>query len=832
MKPFLSIERARNIILVAGLLIFLAVVGFLLFGHWKRRALLQDLPRRLGADIQLAANQFDYTQTRRGKTLFHIHAEKAEQTRQSGETVLHHVRIEFFNPSGEHEDTIRGDEFSYNQTQGRAVAKGVVEILVRRPSQANSAGQAQNDQIQIRTSGLIFDQKSEIATTSQHLDFQLPQGSGTAMGATYDAVHGKLVLDSDVHIQMLQRGQPVTVEADHAEMDKAAQSAVLSRMQMHYPAGSAEADHANLLFRADGSVVSLHAADRVHLHSLQGADARSEVADFQFNTRSQPTGGILSGGTHFLLVRDDRRVTAASPQADLHFDASGLLHSVKLLDGARIDEEQNSVAAHGVPAQGQTTHLFRSWRSQTANLEFASLPAADTAAKAHGQIQLREMDGDGSVAMSSLSTTPGQLPQSSSMHADHVKALFTAEGELSQLLGTGDSGFEQQTGDAKSWKSRWSSQSDTLDAQMLVTHAKHASIASKDRTRSDTAADQIQSILQTGNVILHAEQRDPKSSAVIQTVQATATRSVYDGSTGLLHLLGSAQQRPQIRGSGFRIIASKIDLNRVSQDVSAEDAVSASWVTGDSAAAPSSASRSPVHIQANHADWKNSSQQMTFLGDAQHPAHLWQDANSVTAPSIRLNRMLQTLDAETSQARNPVVTVLAESPRPSPAGASHAKPGRQPEARILRLTSGRLHESYAQSTADFTAEPLRQVAVAIPTLDGLAWVQSDHVHVQMHPGQSSVARGRDAPLTAVDRMECRGDVRLQMPGRAGQGASLIYTSGDATAVLRGGDGRNPSLTDDQRGTISGREIQLHLTDDRVRILDASGVTHTTSHEHR
>ncbi len=827
MKPFLSIERARNIILASGLLIFLVLVGFLLFGHWKRRALLQDLPRRLGADIQLAANQFDYTQTRRGKTLFHIHAEKAEQTRQSGETELHHVQIEFFNPSGAPEDTIRGDEFSYNQTQGRAVAKGVVEILVRRPSQANSKEQAQNSQIQIRTSGLIFDQKSEIATTSQHLDFQLPQGSGTAIGATYDAIHGKLILNSDVHIQIQQQGQPISVQADHAEMDKAALSAVLSQMQMHYPAGSAEADHANLQFRTDGSVLSLHAADRVHLHSLQGADARSEIADFQFNTRSQPTLGVLSGGTHFQLVQDNRKVTGSSTQADLHFDNSGVLRSVQLMDGARMEEEQNSVPAHG-----QAMQLFRSWRSQTAKLEFASLPTANASAKTSRQLQLREMDGDGSVAINSSTMITGQLPQSSRMHADHVKAMFTADGDLSELLGTGHSGFEQQTGNAKFWKNRWSSQSDTLDVQMLIMHSKHGVVSSRDRIRRDSASDQIQSILQTGNVILHAEQQDPKSSAAIQSVQATATRSVYDGTSGLLHLLGSSQQRPQIQGSGFRITASKIDLNRTSQDVSAEDAVSATWAADDSAPERSNGSRSAVHVQAQHADWKNSSQEMTFLGDAQHSAHLWQDASSVTAPRIRLNRMRQTLDADTSQAQNPVVTVLAESPRSSRAGATGAEQGRGMVARILRLTSGRLHESYAQSLANFTAEPLRQVAVTIPTMDGLAWVQSNHVFVQMHPGQSSAAGAQSTPLTAVDRMECRGDVQLQMPGRTGKGASLVYTSGDATAVLRGGDGRSPSLTDDQRGTISGREIQLRLTDDRVRILDASGVTHTRTYEHR
>ena len=47
----------------------------------------------------------------------------------------------------------------------------------------------------MKTSGLIFDQKTGMATTSQHVDFSMVQGSGSSMGATYDSQQGHLVLD-------------------------------------------------------------------------------------------------------------------------------------------------------------------------------------------------------------------------------------------------------------------------------------------------------------------------------------------------------------------------------------------------------------------------------------------------------------------------------------------------------------------------------------------------------------------------------------------------------------------------------------------------------------
>ena len=822
MKPFFSIERVRNILLVAGLLIFLAVVAFLLSGQWRRRALLQDLPHRLGADIQLQANQFDYTQTRRGKTLFRIHAERAEQTRKNGETVLHHVRIEFYNPNGEREDTIRGDEFEYNQSMGKAVAQGTVEINVRNPSAAPSSAPA----VRIRTSGLTFDQKSEIATTSQHLDFQLTQGTGSATGAVYDAANGMLTLQSDVKAQINQRGTPVTIQADHAEMQRAAQIAVLRQMHVNYPSGSADGGLARISFRKDGSILLMHATDGVHMQSADGAQAQSRDAVFQFNEKSQPASGVMTGDAQFRMNRDDHTMKAASPLAKLHFDDGGVLRNVQLQDGAVIDDQQTALSA-----KKQTSHLSREWRSQTANLLFASVPGASGRSKTHPQLQ--RMDGDGRVTVTSIAQTDGAVPQTSRLMADHVQAYFSAQGQLARVLGAGHAFFRQINGSEKQWSSQWSSTSDTLDARMMDSAGEsHAPANAKVAEGAGIDGGQIQSILQNGHVKIVALRAAPRSGQPVSTVEATAAQSLYEGATEIVHLSGAAGQPPHLIGDSFTLTATKIDLDRAHQNAYAHEAVQATWLANAGAAAGAAAGRnaqSPAHILAEQAAWVAEAQQMTFTGDSSRPVHLWQDANSITAPRIVLNQKLQTLDAVSENIQTPVFTVLAQAQQKT---ASQAQgKNREQSPSLLRLTSGAVHESYAEEFADFSSGVLRRVTVAATTPDGPATVQSDHVRAFLHLNQPSHATPGSSTFSAVDRILCSGNVRFQSPGRTGSGESLRYTSEDATARLQGDSGHNPTFTDAERGTVSGREIEFYLTDNSVRILDASGITHS-GHERK
>ena len=83
-----------------------------------------------------------------------------------------------------------------------------------------AAETAAEGEIHIKTSGLVFDQNSGVATTDEHVEFSMAQGSGSSMGASYDSKQGYLVLDRAVELTTERGSQTVQIHAEHAEFER------------------------------------------------------------------------------------------------------------------------------------------------------------------------------------------------------------------------------------------------------------------------------------------------------------------------------------------------------------------------------------------------------------------------------------------------------------------------------------------------------------------------------------------------------------------------------------------------------------------------------------
>jgi lipopolysaccharide export system protein LptA len=104
---------------------------------------------------------------------------------------------------------------------------------------ASVAEAAARGEIHVKTSGLTFDQKSGVATTSQHVDFSMVQGSGSSMGATYDSQQGLLVLDRAVELTTRRGAETVQIHAQHAEFERESQLCRLHAATADYQAREA-----------------------------------------------------------------------------------------------------------------------------------------------------------------------------------------------------------------------------------------------------------------------------------------------------------------------------------------------------------------------------------------------------------------------------------------------------------------------------------------------------------------------------------------------------------------------------------------------------------------
>ena len=330
-----TIERIRTLVLVGGVVLVAAIGILLIAGRWKLKNVLKDIPGHLGVGIQQSANGVDYTQSRKGKTLFKIHAARAVQMKSGGKTLLHDVHIDLYGEDGTRSDTITGSEFEYDPESGIAHADGTVEISLMRPGVkpaianlkpgssmnvplGSAASAIEDNEIHVRTSGLTFNQKTGLATTEQRVDFRLKQGNGNAIGATYLSTQGSLILDHAVELHA-DRGasepdsEPVTVHAAHAEFERANQLCTLTQAVTDYHSTKARTAKAEIHFRDAGSVSSLDGSGGVDIQTQSGVHLTAPKGNVDFDERNHPQTALLEGGTQMEVSQSNRQIHGSAP---------------------------------------------------------------------------------------------------------------------------------------------------------------------------------------------------------------------------------------------------------------------------------------------------------------------------------------------------------------------------------------------------------------------------------------------------------------------------------------------------------------------------------------
>ena len=96
----------------------------------------------------------------------------------------------------------------------------------------------------MKTSGVTFDRNTGMVTTAQRVNFSMTQGSGSAVGATYDSQRGYLTLVQAVELTTYRGADEVRIHAQHAEFDRGAQLCLLRAATLEYRDGQADAAQA------------------------------------------------------------------------------------------------------------------------------------------------------------------------------------------------------------------------------------------------------------------------------------------------------------------------------------------------------------------------------------------------------------------------------------------------------------------------------------------------------------------------------------------------------------------------------------------------------------
>jgi lipopolysaccharide export system protein LptA len=820
----------RTLVLAAGMLLLLALAAFLAVARWKAHFNIREIPKRLGADIQQEANGVTYTQSHGGHTLFKIHASKVVQLKQGGRAILHDVQIELYGEDGNRVDRIAGNEFEYDQKNGIAKAAGPVEITLMRPGEApvvapkaaadrtsrsttplaNAARTASQGEIHVKTSGLVFDQKSGVATTPERVEFAITQGTGRSVGATFDSDKGQLLLDHAVELDVHHGPERVLLRARHAEFERDNLECRMEGAEGNFRGSQATAGRAEMLFRPDGSAVSLDATDGFSLTSATSAHIAAPRGRLEFDEHNQPHHGRLEGGATMDSTGNGRELHGSAPTADLAFTPEGLLHHAHLERGVTIHSDETGSAQNG-----ETTKVSRDWRSPLTDVDFRD--------DGKGQIELASVTGVGGVVISSQAQRGTGPVMPSRMAADEVTASFGHQQVLTGAVGTGHASLEQTTNSG----AKQITTGDRIEATLAPAWAN--SEKKPPAAAGSTGGEQVQSATVDGNVVL-VQQPAAKAGATSQApLRATAGRAVYEGTGEWLHLLVN----PRVESGALQLTADKLDVSQGSGDAFAHGNVKATWA-GAAANAPrpgGSASmgitmggQGPAHVVASEAQLHQATGEATFRGQVR----LWQQANSISAPVIVLDRTRQTLVARTPNATDPVRVVMLSAGSGSPGLAPKDK-GASPTGRggtsgsgpsVIRVRGGDLKYSEAERKAVIHGGTAGNVVAET----GTATVTSNDMELLLlPPGNHAGADGNGAQ---VDRVTASGHVIVSSQGRRGTGDRLVYSSATDEYVLTGSPASPPTMIDPAKGTVSGMSLIFNSRDDSVSIEGGGRKTST------
>ncbi|HEY3928229.1 MAG TPA: LPS export ABC transporter periplasmic protein LptC [Candidatus Koribacter sp.] len=608
-----SIARIRFWFALTALLVMAIVSGIYFVRRYEARIAGHYVAKKLGIDIQQTTEGFIVSHSEGGRTVYKISAKKATQYKDSGKATLQDVNIIVYGRDASRFDQIYGANFEYDTKSGNVVAHGEVDIDL----EANTEGPKRPDQatptelknpIHLKTSNLVFNQKTGQAHTDDPIEFHVPQANGTARGVDYDSHTNQLTLLRDVHILTIGTVSR-TLVARHAVVTKEPRRAVLSSVTLTQPDSTITSDVVTVYFRSDNTVSQILGdghieADNNGANSYQVTAAKGNL---EFGNANDLKLVTLSDGTQF-RSSGERPMHGFSNRMITHFGANTQAQSVRLEENAHVIQDP---AASGPAREQQRTEVVAD--ALNINLRDGKTPSkATTEGAAH--VNLDQAPSKDQPATATV------------VNAGRFFADFSPEGHINHILG--------------------------------VPNVKVVSIAQNQPDKVSTSdklevfynpQGEVSNVVQQGH-FTYAEMLPKEGDRT-----ATADQAHYTPLDDLLHLTGS----PRVVDGGMAMTASAVSINRRTGEAVGDGDVKTTY--SDLKPQPNGAmlaSSDPIHVTAKHMVAHRSSGIALYTGGSR----LWQAANIVQAPTIEFDRDNRSLIAQGSanQSGFPVTSVFVQ----------------------------------------------------------------------------------------------------------------------------------------------------------------------------
>jgi lipopolysaccharide export system protein LptA len=804
------------ILILAGTLV-VAIVVFFVYGRWQGRRLGHDLPYGLGSAIKQSTEGFTYSESRGGHTIYTLHASKAVQYKSDGHAELHDVSITLYGAQGAPANRIYGKAFDWDPVHGIARAMGEVQIDFQGAATSTSQtakgptddGESRST-VHVKTSGLVFNKQTGLASTTEKIEFRLAEAAGSATGASFDSQTGVVILAADVAFNSSVNGDPLAVRAHHAQFDRNSRLLFLLQDVADYSDTHTSSDQATVSFRTDGSAYRVLAEGHVILTGSDGQQINSRSAHIDLGSKSVPEQAVMDGGLLYVANNAARLLHGSASSGTLLFGPQSTVRHAQLRDAVSVvDEEKLPQVNAGKTKQNSQQSTTRQMQATQVDIDFKTgpdrTPQADHILAAGGaRLNVHTI----------YTKTP---PEDTTVKGDQLFATLVDGETLSSLRGTGHTSLVTLSPNGVTQ----SSKGDNLLLTFTPSHptAKLEGKGSKAKPDAPVPqpAAQLQSAVQLGNVTLVQQGAANPDGQTPPATTATAQRAAYDAATQVVQLSGS----PRIQESSGELSANLIEVSRSSGNADATGGVKATYHQTNGQQNMAFTGSGPVHVVADHAHLEHATELTIFYGKAGEPARLWQGSDSVAAPVLELSRPHATLSAHgpagDGATVNAVFTGSPSTSQASPAANSATNPVRaNPPPRspsVVRLQSRTLFYAENDHKAVFSG------AVVAQTSGGL--VHANFMDVYFASAAAAQPPGKPPPSSQVSKIVARGAVELQQPGRKGTGEELTYTSADGRFLLTGSSTSPPRLTDQVRGTVTGNALIFNDRDDSVVVSGGS-----------
>lgn len=605
-----NVPRLRVWFAAAAIGLLALVAGFYFYGRWRMRRAINEAPKQLGINIQQSTEGFTFSKSEGGRTIFTVHATRAVQYKQSGRAELRDVNIIVYGRQSNRFDQIYGSDFEYDPRSGNISANGEVHIDL----EGNAKGPRSPDQappeelknpIHLKTSGLVFNQKTGLARTREKIEFRVPQASGSALGASYDSRAATLTLEANIQVHVNQPNE-ADITARHGEITKGPNRALLQEVRMERPTGNFAADQLTLFFRDDNTIDHLTASGNVRAETRGRSSVQADAARAEawIGSKNELRSVAFSGGVRLNSI-GEQNVAGTAGRVVLALTARHRLDKIAASEGVRL--LQRPVARNGIPAHPVEI----------------SAPGMDFLIK------------NGRLLAQATTSGPAQvmvLPiENASSGANALRTVATA--------GRFDARFQHN---------RLASVSGSPEARVVTSASGQTEKISTSQSISVSfaPAGAIAGLLQEGNFHYLEEPPPPAPRR-----EAWAQRAQFVAGTDALTLTGA----PRIVEGGMTTTAKTIRVGRASADIAAQGDVKTTYselkpqpggallATGD-----------PIHVTA-----RNMSAQRATGMARYFDARLWQGANIVQAPEIDFQREPRRVEARGENGRR-ITTVFVE----------------------------------------------------------------------------------------------------------------------------------------------------------------------------